>query len=121
LNVSVECVHFSIPTVFALCPCGKCSLRSFDTTITLTIQPRLAYLVFDGIIALVVSVFVTAVFGVAVPAAWWNLTFIWLCLFLYGLAAILLSYVISLIAKSQLSAFAFSAGGQAYVSLTQST
>jgi hypothetical protein len=51
--------------------------------------------------------------GVAVPAAWWNLTFIWLCLFLYGLASILLSYVISLIAKSQLSAFAFSAGGQA--------
>jgi ATP-binding cassette subfamily A (ABC1) protein 3 len=77
---------------------------------------RLAYLVFDGIIVLVVSVFITAVFGVAVPAAWWNLTFIWLCLFLYGLASILLSYVISLIAKSQLSAFAFSAGGQAYVS-----
>jgi membrane-associated HD superfamily phosphohydrolase len=113
LNVSVEFVHFSIPTVSVLFPCGKCSLRSFDKAVILTFQSRLAYLVFDGIIALVVSVFITAVFGVAVPAAWWNLTFVWLCLFLYGLASILLSYVISLIAKSQLSAFAFSAGGQA--------
>jgi membrane-associated HD superfamily phosphohydrolase len=98
--------------VFVLSPCGKC-IQFFHKTVILTVQSRLAYLIFDGIIVLVVSVFITAVFGVAVPAAWWNLTFVWLCLFLYGLASILLSYVISLIAKSQLSAFAFSAGGQA--------
>ncbi|KUJ18709.1 P-loop containing nucleoside triphosphate hydrolase protein [Mollisia scopiformis] len=72
-----------------------------------------AYLTFDGVIVLFISVIVTLIFATAAPHAWFSLGTIFLCLFLYGITSILLSYVISLVARSQLSAFAFSAGGQA--------
>ncbi len=75
---------------------------------------RLAYLIFDGIIVLFISAFISIIFATAVPNAWWELGHLFVCLFLYGIASIHLSYTISLIAKSQLAAFAFSAGGQAY-------
>lgn len=39
--------------------------------------------------------------------------YLFVVLFLYGIASTLLSYVISLVARSQLAAFAFAAGGQA--------
>jgi len=38
---------------------------------------------------------------------------------LYGLASILLAYVISLFAKSQLASFALCSGGQAYVDISK--
>lgn len=78
-------------------------------------RPRLAYLVFDGIIVLFISALITIIFFTSVPDSWYYLGDLFVCLFLYGVASILLSYAISLIARSQLSAFAFSAGGQAYV------
>lgn len=84
----------------------------------LTFSSRLAYLIFDGVIVLFVSSLITIIFAAAVPHAWWKLGDLFVCLFLYGIASIHLSYTISLFAKSQLAAFAFCAGGQACVSPT---
>ena len=74
---------------------------------------RLAYLSFDWIIALLVSVFVTIVFAGAAKNAYWNLPYLFVVLFLYGLASILWSYLVSLFAKTQLAGFAIAAGSQA--------
>jgi hypothetical protein len=87
------------------------SLR--DNTLIITDFIRLAYLAFDAIIVLFESVLITIIFATYIPNSWYYLGELFVCLFLYGVASILLSYAISLIAKSQLSAFAFSAGGQA--------
>jgi ATP-binding cassette, subfamily A (ABC1), member 3 len=81
----------------------------------LTLWFRLAYLIFDGLIVLFISAVITIVLVAQVPDAWYNIGSLFVCLFFYGIASINLSYVISLFSKSQLSAFAFSAGGQAYV------
>lgn len=70
-------------------------------------------MIFDGVTVLFISVVITIIFAAAVPNAWWKLGDLFACLFLYGIASIHLSYTISLFAKSQLAAFAFSAGGQA--------
>jgi ATP-binding cassette subfamily A (ABC1) protein 3 len=78
----------------------------------------LAYLIFDGTIVLFISALITIIFAAAVPNAWWNLGHLFVCLFLYGIASIHLAYTISLFAKSQLAAFAFCAGGQAYAPLS---
>ena len=72
-----------------------------------------AYLLFDFIFVLIASAFVVIIFAATSGQAWWKLGYIFLILILYGIASILLAYTISLIAKSQLSAFAFAAGGQA--------
>jgi hypothetical protein len=73
----------------------------------------LAYLAFDFCISLVVSVLITIIFAAAATHAWYSLGHLFVVLVLYGVASILLSHVLSLIAKSQLAAFALSAGGQA--------
>lgn len=75
-----------------------------------------AYLGFDSIIVLAVSVISTIIFR-GVTDIWYGLGYLFVVLCLYGIASILLSYVISLFAKSQLAAFAFAAGGQAVLFL----
>ncbi len=45
--------------------------------------------------------------------AWWHIGYLFVVLFLYGLASVLWAYMISLFAKSQLAAFAIAAGTQA--------
>jgi ATP-binding cassette, subfamily A (ABC1), member 3 len=72
-----------------------------------------AYLLFDFITVLISSAVIVIIFSASSNNAWWNLSYVFLILLLYGIASILLSYVISLFSKSQLAAFAFSAGGQA--------
>jgi ATP-binding cassette subfamily A (ABC1) protein 3 len=76
---------------------------------------RLAYLSIDSVLVLFASAGITIIFAVATPNAWYHVAYLFPVFFLYGIASILLSYVISLIAISQLAAFASSAGGQAYV------
>lgn len=76
---------------------------------------RAAYLAFDGMIILIVCGVVTAVLAGVAKEGIWNLGCLFVVLLLYGLASILLSYVISLVAKSQLAAFAFAAGIQGQV------
>jgi len=72
-----------------------------------------AYLAFDFIPVALTSALVVIIFATRDFAAWYYLSYVFVVLLLYGIASILLSYVISLYSKSQLAAFALSAGGQA--------
>ncbi|KAL8961901.1 MAG: hypothetical protein Q9193_001617 [Seirophora villosa] len=71
-----------------------------------------AYTTFDFIIVLAVSVVSVIIFR-GVTDQWYHLEYLFVVLFCYGLASTLLSYVISLVARSQLAAFAIAAGYQA--------
>ena len=71
-----------------------------------------AYVTFDFIIVLASSVISIIIFR-GVSNQWYHLEYLFVVLFLYGLASTLLSYAISLVARSQLAAFAFAAGTQA--------
>lgn len=72
----------------------------------------LAYVSFDFLIVIATSVLSIIIFR-GVTNIWYHLEYLFAVFFLFGLASTLLSYVISLFAKSQLAAFAFAAGGQA--------
>ncbi|RPA83510.1 ABC transporter [Ascobolus immersus RN42] len=71
-----------------------------------------AYALFDFIITTVASVIIILIFKGA-SSEWFGLGPLFVVIMLYTLCAILIAYLVSLIAKSQLSAFAFTAGGQA--------
>ncbi|KAI4247922.1 MAG: hypothetical protein LQ352_006052 [Teloschistes flavicans] len=71
-----------------------------------------AYAAFDFVTVLIVSVISIVIFR-GVTNQWFHLEYLFVVLFCYGLASTLLSYVVSLFARSQLSAFAISAGYQA--------
>ena len=75
-----------------------------------------AYALFDFMIVLITSAVAIIIFR-AVTDVWYHIEYLFVVFFLYGLAATLLSYCISLIARSQLAAFAFAAGGQAVMFL----
>lgn len=75
-----------------------------------------AYLTFDFIIVLAVSVISIVIFR-GVNSTWYHIEYLFVVFFLYGLTSVLLSYVLSLFARSQLAAFAFAAGGQAVMFL----
>ncbi|KAL8998402.1 MAG: hypothetical protein Q9169_002530 [Polycauliona sp. 2 TL-2023] len=75
-----------------------------------------AYATFDFIIVLIVSVISIIIFR-SVTDQWYHLEYLFVFLFCYGLASTLVSYVISLFARSQLAAFAFAAGYQAIMFL----
>lgn len=70
-----------------------------------------AYGIFDFIIALTSSAILTAVWA-GMSQIWFNLSYVFVVLFLYAIASILFSYVVSLFTKSQLSTFAWAAGLQ---------
>ncbi|OAA70550.1 ABC transporter [Cordyceps fumosorosea ARSEF 2679] len=72
----------------------------------------LAYLTFDFLLVLVSSAVVTAVWA-SLSNVWYNISYIFVVLFLYGLCSIIFSYIVSLFTKSQLGAFAWSAVLQA--------
>lgn len=71
----------------------------------------LAYTLFDFVFVLIVSVVAVIVFT-SVSSALYYPGWLFLVFFLYGLAAMLTSYVVSLFVTSQLAAFAFAAGLQ---------
>ncbi|RDL33321.1 uncharacterized protein BP5553_08760 [Venustampulla echinocandica] len=72
----------------------------------------LAYLAFDFLIVLASSVLSVIIFA-ASSSAWYHVGYLFVVFALFGLASILLSYVVSLFARTQLSAYAFAAAGQA--------
>jgi hypothetical protein len=76
----------------------------------------LAYTAFDFIPVLLSSAVAVAVFA-AVSSVWYHVSYLFVVFFLYGLASILLAYCISLFAKTQLSAYAYAAAGQAIMFL----
>jgi ATP-binding cassette, subfamily A (ABC1), member 3 len=67
---------------------------------------------FDFCFVLITSVITIVILSV-IFHAWFALGYLFVVLMLFGLTSLLTSYVVSLFAKSQLAAFAFSAGGQA--------
>ncbi|KAI9843397.1 MAG: hypothetical protein M1837_006423 [Sclerophora amabilis] len=75
-----------------------------------------AYLLFDFCIVAVTSTIAIIAFAAAFDA-WYHIGYLFCVFLLYGVASTLLSYVISLVARSQLAAFAFSAAGQAVMFL----
>ncbi|KAF4974574.1 hypothetical protein FZEAL_8546 [Fusarium zealandicum] len=76
----------------------------------------LAYLSFDLLVTLLVSTVATIVFA-AVTSIWYHLEYLFTVFLLCGIASTLCSYVLSLIAKSQLAVFAASAATQAVMLL----
>ncbi|TKA49985.1 hypothetical protein B0A49_11406, partial [Cryomyces minteri] len=70
-----------------------------------------AYVSFDFLIVFLASAVAIIIF-VTQSHVWYYPGYLFVVFFLYGLAAILMSYVVSLFVTSQLAAFAFAAGGQ---------
>lgn len=77
----------------------------------------LAYLLFDFSIVLFSTSVVGIIFAAVAGDVWYQLGYLYLVLVLYNLTSILIAYIVSLYAKTQLSAFAFAAGGQAVLFL----
>lgn len=77
----------------------------------------LAYLLFDFVPVLVIAAVSSALMITGTGDVWYNFGCFTLVMILYGITTILLAYNVSLIAKSQLSAFAALAGGQAIMFL----
>jgi ATP-binding cassette, subfamily A (ABC1), member 3 len=73
----------------------------------------LAYLIFDSAVVILSTSIVVIVLAAASFQAWYYLGYIYVVLNLYGIASILLAYIISLMVASSLAAFAFVAAGQA--------
>ncbi|KAH1612297.1 hypothetical protein KXX21_002791 [Aspergillus fumigatus] len=71
----------------------------------------LAYLTFDFCIVVASSVLAIVIFRAA-SDVWYHAEYLFVVFFLYGLCTTILSYVVSLVSKSQLAAFAIAAGGQ---------
>lgn len=77
-----------------------------------------AYIAFDSIIVVATSAICTVIFVTQAQArVWYHVEYLFICLVLYGLAATLFCYNISLLARSQLAAFAWCAGLTAVVFL----
>ncbi|KAK5988500.1 ATP-binding cassette sub-family A member 4 [Cladobotryum mycophilum] len=103
------------PAIFALYPSTE--RRQFVRALQYSNGVRpfplwAAYLLFDFSIALVSSVIVTIMWA-SLSGVWFHLEYVFVVLSLYGLASILLAYVISLFTETQLAAFAWAAAGQA--------
>lgn len=72
----------------------------------------LAYLLFDGILVLLVSI-VAFILLTELWHGWYHLSYLFAVFLLYGLASAAFSYVVSIFASSHLLAFALSAAIQA--------
>jgi ATP-binding cassette subfamily A (ABC1) protein 3 len=75
-----------------------------------------AYTFFDFLFILVISAACTAIIATQEPH-WFGAAYMFPVLVLYGVSATLLAYIFSLVAKSQLAAFAYAAGIQAIMFL----
>jgi ATP-binding cassette, subfamily A (ABC1), member 3 len=76
----------------------------------------LAYLTFDFMIVLGSSTLCVIIFA-ASSSSWYHVGYLFVVFILFGLASILFAYVVSLFARTQLSAYAFAAAGQAVMFL----
>ncbi|RGP77504.1 ABC transporter [Fusarium longipes] len=74
----------------------------------------IAYLLFDLIIVLLATSIATALWA-GVSNIWFHLGYVFLILFLYGMASTLLSYLVSLFTSTQLGTFAWASAGQTLV------
>ncbi|KAF4455632.1 ABC transporter [Fusarium albosuccineum] len=70
-----------------------------------------AYLLFDLIVVLASSALATAIWA-AVSNIWFHLGYVFLIMFLYGIASTIMAYFISLFTKTQLGTYAWAAASQ---------
>lgn len=78
----------------------------------------LAYLLFDFSVVLFSTSVIGIIFAAVAGQVWYQLGYLWLVLILYNTTSILIAYIVSLYARTQLSAFAIAAGGQAVLFLS---
>ena len=100
------------PCFFVLYPTRERLRRVRDMQYSNGVRPLAlwsAYTLFDFMVVLLVSIVTIAILAGSV-SIWFEVGYLWLVLVLYGLAMTLGVYLISLVSKSQLSAFAISAG-----------
>ncbi|KAF1914834.1 hypothetical protein BDU57DRAFT_305757 [Ampelomyces quisqualis] len=101
------------PALFALYPTQERlrNVRALHYSNGIRAVPLwLAYTTFDFIFVLIISALTVIIF-VGASSAWYAPGYLFVVFFLYGLCALLFSYIISIVVTSQLAAFAFAAGG----------
>ncbi|KAK9427506.1 hypothetical protein V1505DRAFT_379941 [Lipomyces doorenjongii] len=114
------CLAYAVyPAFFALYPTREKlhKVRALQYSNGVRAAPLwFAYALFDFLIVLPIAAVCTAV--ISQQAKWWfGAAYLFPVLALYGLASILFVYAVSLVASSQLAAFAFAAGTQAVMFL----
>jgi ATP-binding cassette subfamily A (ABC1) protein 3 len=105
------------PAFFALYPTRERLLNVRALQYSNGVRPLplwVAYLSFDWLNIFVTSSIMTIILAASAADNWWNIGCLFVVLFLYGMASLLWSYMVSLFAKSQLAAFAIAAGSQAF-------
>lgn len=116
LFATYVCLAFAaFPAFFALYPTAERirKVRALHYSNGVRALPLwLAYTIFDFVAVLLICIICVGLFAAA-TSSWYGLGYLFVVMVLYGLTAILLVYCISLITKSQLSAFAVAAGSQA--------
>ena len=104
----------AFPALFALYPTAerirKVRALHYSNGVR-TVPLWLAYLLFDVLFVLLISTLAVIIF-VAATDIWYKPGYLFLIFFLFGIAASIQAYVVSLFATSQLAAFAIAAGGQ---------
>ncbi|KAK7744799.1 hypothetical protein SLS62_010032 [Diatrype stigma] len=108
--VTIFCLlHALYPAFFALYPTyeRRSQVRALQYSNGIRALPLLlAYMMFDSVFVLIVSIICTAL--VASQAPWFGIGHIFLVQALYGMAAILIVYLVSRMTRSQPAAFASS-------------
>jgi ABC-type multidrug transport system ATPase subunit len=102
------------PAFFALYPTNEriSNVRSMQYSNGIRPLPLwLSHLAFDGIVVLIISAVGTGLIKNSTPV-WTGLGYIFLILFLYGIVSALLSYVLSMFARSAVTAWFMCALGQ---------
>ncbi|KAG5820492.1 hypothetical protein H9Q74_000504 [Fusarium xylarioides] len=74
----------------------------------------IAYLLFDLIIVLISTAIVVAIWAGA-SDIWFNIGYVFLVLFLYGIASTVFAYLVSLFTKTQLGTYAWAAASQTLI------
>ena len=107
-------VFSAYPAFFALYPTNERlrKMRAMQYSNGVRSFPLwLAYLSFDGMFIIIISVVATILLAVG-SSVWYSLPMIFVVLLLYGISSALLGYVLSMFAPSSLAAWAFSSVGQ---------
>ncbi|KAI1341443.1 hypothetical protein F5Y15DRAFT_431193 [Xylariaceae sp. FL0016] len=114
IYVTIFCLLQALyPAFFALYPTyeRRSKVRALQYSNGIRAFPLLfSYLLFDCVIVLLVSIICTVIMSpnnLWSNGQWFGIGYIWLVQLLYGIAATLFAYLVSMMARSQPSAFAF--------------
>ncbi|KAK3349361.1 P-loop containing nucleoside triphosphate hydrolase protein [Lasiosphaeria hispida] len=114
LLVYISLAFCAYPAFFALYPNleRRRNVRGLQYSNGVRPMPLwLAHTAFDFSIVLVSTIIVVGLLA-GLARLWYHVGYLFIVFLLYGLASILLAYNVSLVSNNQLSAYAFTAGGQ---------